>query len=77
MLPSQSSSVHHASSSLLSSLIPYMLPHIHCRATNNNNKCSENLAQWSRHQGLVTMTSVETPPPPQEEIVPENPLTSQ
>ncbi|KAL8240270.1 hypothetical protein R6Q59_013625 [Mikania micrantha] len=33
--------------------------------------------QWPRHQGLVTMTSVETPPPPQKETAPENPLTFQ
>ncbi|KAL8217071.1 hypothetical protein R6Q57_023908 [Mikania cordata] len=32
---------------------------------------------WPCHQGLVTITSVETPPPPQEETAPENPLTSQ
>ncbi|KAL8209740.1 hypothetical protein R6Q57_006472 [Mikania cordata] len=30
-----------------------------------------------RHQSLATMTSVETPPPPQEETAPENPLASQ
>ncbi|KAL8266333.1 hypothetical protein R6Q59_003677 [Mikania micrantha] len=34
-------------------------------------------AKEPRHQGLVTITYVETPPPPQEETAPENPLTSQ
>ncbi|KAL8210893.1 hypothetical protein R6Q57_005330 [Mikania cordata] len=36
-----------------------------------------NSSKWPHHQGLVTMTFVEIPPPPHEETAPENSLISE